>query len=511
MTMLRESYLCHLWAALCAVYDGSAVHRCLAAAGNWCSRQIDTSRILGVLCREGTVARSWGDSALCRLLTWLADLPARLLHRLYLALRPAFDGSFFAGLAFEMGRETAVAESWLIMLLWVIPFSRWNNAYSLMGFTALAVLFHAGAMSRRDFRLDLRTVGFYPVVLLGSVFLAVLFSYEPSASLRFLFYHISAALCVVVTVSAVRGEDDLKRLAAGGGVCVLASSLYGVYQRIQGVEVNISYVDLDANAGMPGRVESYFDNPNTFAEVLILLLPLVLALVLCSRRTVSRLAACGTFAVGLAALGMTYSRASWVGMACAMAVLVFLWKPKLIPAFAVLCAAAVPFLPDTIWHRILTIFGPADTTTSSRFPLYAAALEVIRSSPVSGAGLGTAALQDYIRDFNLYHGEAPFVHAHNLYLETWVELGVLGFASCFASLMWNIKRAARTVRHCAASGARTITCAGAAALCGAMVTGLADYLWNYPRVMCIFWFVFALTAAGAKVCMGRADGGEEAR
>ena len=154
---------------------------------------------------------------------------------------------------------------------------------------------------------------------------------SPFVSFRFLLYHISAALCVLVTVSAVRGGEDLKRLAAGGGVCVLASSLYGVYQRIQGVEVNISYVDLDANAGMPGRVESYFDNPNTFAEVLILLLPLVLALILCSRRPISRLAACGTFAVGLIALGMTYSRASWVGGACAMVVLVFLWKPKLLP------------------------------------------------------------------------------------------------------------------------------------------------------------------------------------
>ena len=41
---------------------------------------------------------------------------------------------------------------------------------------------------------------------------------------------------------------------------------------------------------------------------------------------------------------------------------------------------------------------------------------------------------------------------------------------------------------------------GCAALCGAMVCGLADYLWNYPRVMCIFWFVFALTIAGIKVC-----------
>ena len=81
--------------------------------------------------------------------------------------------------------------------------------------------------------------------------------------------------------------------------------------------------------------------PTPFAEVLILLLPLVLALILCSKRGISRVTACGVFAVGVLALGMTYSRASWVGMACAMVVLVFLWKPKLIPAFAVLCVVMV--------------------------------------------------------------------------------------------------------------------------------------------------------------------------
>ncbi len=505
MTLLRESYLYHLWTVLCAVYGDSAVHRCLVRLGGWCSRQIDSSRLLRVLCREGAVARAWEASALCRLLTAIVNLPVWLLHRLYLALRPAFDGSFFAGLAFEMGHETAIAQSWLIMLLWVIPFSRWNNAYTLLGFAALLVLFCAGAMPRERFRLDVRTVGFYPVVLFGSVFLAVLFSYEPSASFRFLFYHISAAACVLVTVSAVRGTEDLKRLAAGGGVCVLVSSLYGVYQRIQGVEVNESYVDMTVNAGMPGRVESYFDNPNTFAEVLILLLPLVLALILCSRHVASRLMACGVFAVGVLALGMTYSRASWVGMACAMAVLVFLWKPKLIPLFIALCVLMVPFLPSTIWNRVLTIFNPADSSTASRIPLYQAALEVIRTSPVSGAGLGTAAVQDFIRDYNLYHAEAPFVHAHNFYLQVWIEAGILGFAGFFGSMLWNIKRAAHTARHCAPSAARTITCAGCAALCGAMVCGLADYLWNYPRVMCIFWFVFALTAAGVKVCRGLAE------
>ena len=110
-------------------------------------------------------------------------------------------------------------------------------------------------------------------------------------------------------------------------------------------------------------------------------------------------------------------------------------------------------------------------------------------------------MQDYIRDFNLYHAEAPFVHAHNFYLQVWIEAGLLGFLGFVGSMLWNIKKAAHTVRHCAPSAARTITCAGASALCGAMVCGLADYLWNYPRVMCMFWFVFAMTIAGARLCL----------
>lgn len=500
MTLLRESYLYHLCLALCAAYEDSAVHRVLAAIGAWCGRQVDGSRVLRPLCREGAVARAWPDSCLCRGLTWLVNLPGRLLHWLYTTFQLTFEDSVFARLAFAMGEETAIAQSWCICLLWVIPYTYWNNAYSLMGFTLLLVLFHAGAMHRRDFRLDLANIGFYPLVLFGAMFLAVACSYAPSLSLRFLFYHISAALCVLVTVSAVRTAGDLKRLAAGGTVCVAVSSLYGIYQRIQGVEVSASTVDLKVNAGMPGRVVSIFDNANTFAEVLILLLPLVLALILCSKRLFSRLLACGVFVVGMAALGMTYSRASWVGGACAMAVMVFLWKPKLIPAFIALCCFAVPFLPTTILNRILTITNLSDSSTASRIPLLQAALEVIRSRPIRGAGLGTAAPQAYIADWNLYHADFPYVHSHNFYLEVWVEAGLLGAAGFVASMLWNIKRAARTVRRCPDSAARTITCAAAAALCGTMVCGLADYLWNYPRVMCIFWFVFAVALAGTKLC-----------
>lgn len=122
MEYLRESQLYALCAAVYAVYMDSALHRCLAALGIWCNRQIDGSRVLAVLCREGLWPGPGQTALLCRLLTGVVNFPAWLLHRLYLALKATFRDSFFANLAFEMGYETSVAQSWLIMLLWVIPF-----------------------------------------------------------------------------------------------------------------------------------------------------------------------------------------------------------------------------------------------------------------------------------------------------------------------------------------------------------------------------------------------------
>jgi O-antigen polymerase len=226
----------------------------------------------------------------------------------------------------------------------------------------------------------------------------------------------------------------------------------------------------------------------------------VLALFLTAKRWQWKVICAGIFCVGGMAMAMTYSRASWVGLAVSMAVFVFLWKPKLIPAFILLCVLAVPFLPTTVLNRILTITNTADSSTSSRVSLYKAAIEVIRRSPLTGAGLGTAATQTYIREFNLYHDKAPFVHSHNFYLEVWIQMGLLGVTGFVGSMLWNIKNAARAVRHSGPSVGRTVAAAAASAMCGAMVCGLADFLWNYPRVLVIFWFTFAMAIAGVKVC-----------
>ena len=500
MTLFRESLLYGLYLRLRGAYEESAARRMAYAFGEWVRRQCAESRVCAWISREGRLSGAWETSRACRILTTIVTFPGRALNRWHDAWNATFNDSVFARLAFSLGEGTAVAESWLITLLWIIPYDYWNNAWSLLAFALLLILFHAGAMRYRTFRLDLADIGFYPMIFFFVMVLSAPLSYAPDLSWRFLGYHLAAAVCVLVTVSAVRGVDDLKRLCAGATFCVGVSGVYGVIQRLRGVKVNIAYVDAKLNPDMPGRVQSYFDNPNTFGEFLVMLLPLALALVICSKSARGKVIAGFAWFFGLAALLMTYSRAGWVGFALSVALIVLLLRPTLIPPLIALCVIAVPFLPSAVWTRILTIFNFSDTTTSSRFPLYEAALELIKRAPLDGAGLGSDVVRQYIKDFRLYHGSAPFVHAHNLYLQVCIETGLLGAAAFIASILWNVKRGFRAVRRAAVGPARIITCAAASGVCGIALCAMADYPWHYPRVQVVFWFLFAMTLAGVKVC-----------
>lgn len=108
-------------------------------------------------------------------------------------------------------------------------------------------------------------------------------SYRSSLSFHYLFFHLTAALCVLVTVSAVEKPEHLMRLAGCVVAAMVVISLVGIQQGIEGVPVNASYTDMFANQGMPGRVYSWYENPNTFAQVLVMLMPLALALMVGSR------------------------------------------------------------------------------------------------------------------------------------------------------------------------------------------------------------------------------------
>ncbi len=479
-------------------YETSRFYRGLRRLFLGLGRKCGDSLILGACLREGVLARAWGESLCCRALTWLLSLPGILLRLMYRPFRGAFEESALMGLVFEAADGAALLESWLLLALWIIPFAQWDNGYHLMAFAPVLLLLWLRHMrTGRALRLD--KAGLYPLIFAFAAVIAIPLSHYPALSGRYLRYHIICMLCVLLTVSTPRSAKELKRFAFMGSAVVLVSAAWAVVQRIQGVEIVASYVDTTMNAGMPGRVQSYFDNPNTYAQVLVLLLPLAAALMLCAKRRLARFGALIALLAGILALGMTYSRASWLGCAAAAGIFLILWKPKLIPPLLVLAALCIPLLPETILNRFLTIGSAAsDSTVTSRFPLYQAGAEVLKASPLTGAGLGGDAVRQYILDRNIYPLMVYYAHLHNVFLEVWVEKGLLGLVSFLAAMLWGVKSMARSSRK-GAPEARIIASACCAGMAGTLLTGMVDYIWAYPRVMCIFWFVFALGLAAVRL------------
>lgn len=505
MQLIEGSLSCRffllVWQVLFHWYDNSLLAKAVRGISAWWKRWWHGSALVHFFFeKEGLLPRAWPDSLSCRLLTAILNLPVNILHWIYRKLQPAFDASFFAHAAFGMGEQVPLAAGWLMALIMVIPYEKWSNGYSFAAYVLLFLLGMAGGMRRKSLRMDVVHIGPYFICFFAAVALSWPLSAFPALSGRYLSYHITCFLCLLLLVSTIEEEGQLVRLAGFGTLGMAGASLLGIWQRVQGIEVNRSHVDLSVNTDMPGRIFSVYDNPNAFAEVLVLLIPVAIALLLGARSRWWKVVALGSTAVGAAAILMTYSRASWVGLAFAALVFVFLWNRKLLPALFLLAAACVPFLPASILNRVLSIFNSGDSSTSSRVPLYQGAIKAVQASPITGAGLGGDAVRQFIKEYGLYHGHAPFTHSHNMVLQLWLEHGLLGMAAFMVGCWNGLKRAAKAILlpNCPPQ-VRMITLGAASGVAGSLVCGLADYLFTYPRVMLIFWFTLSLMLAGVKL------------
>lgn len=160
----------------------------------------------------------------------------------------------------------------------------------------------------------------------------------------------------------------------------------------------------------------------------------------------------GATAFPLAVLVFTKSRGAWLGLPTGLAVLVILrWSRWGSAAVLVIFLAVSVFLASHIdlAQDLLAGGGAYSTITSlqGREEIWTRAIAQIKDFPLTGMGMGTfpqvsRALYPY---FILTTGENP--HAHNLYLQIAVDLGLLGLAVWFVMALvvtrcaWQVYRA----------------------------------------------------------------------
>lgn len=499
MELIETSLIWRLCAYLCAAARESAICRALERFVAALVRGARESVICRFLWREGAVAKAWPHSLTCRVGTGLLNLPVALLQWLYKVGKPVWDGSLVFRAVTSLGGLTWMWLGLLALVMLVAPHEMWNNVYGLLGAAAVTALFVVRAMRDRESRLAPDKLGpyaaLYMVVICGTLISGLSFG----LSLRFFLFHLTGFLIALLAVSAVRRVEQLQMMCALAVTGLTVAALYGCYQGVVGVEVDPSLQDMVLNVGMPGRAYSFFDNPNNFAELIVMLLPLDAALFLNARTVRGKVVALFAAAAGLAAIGYTLSRSGWIGLAVAACVFLLLWNWRLLPVVAVVALMAIPFLPESIWNRILTIGNMKDTSTSYRFAIYGASENLMADYWWRGVGLGNDVMRKVFQTYPpMFDGNYP-IHTHNNYLQMWGETGILGFLVYLGMLGYQVKSGAKAFCASADRRLKNLLAAALAGFCGILVIGLAEYTWFYPRNMFIYFFLFGVIAAGVKL------------
>lgn len=382
------------------------------------------------------------------------------------------------------------------VLMMIVPGPMWNNAYAVIGAVLLCGLYYLVRLSGRDFGTDFKALPVSLVAFVVAIAGGVLITPVRSDGIRIALFFVSAILFAILIWGSVRDEKTLKVFVTFMVSALFIMCLYAVYQNFVGVPTDILLTDVNTNAGMPGRVYSTFDNPNNFAEVIVLIVPFVYAMIIASEHKFAKLFFVGVFAVCMAALAMSYSRSCYVAFAISTIIFALLYDWRLLLPLGIIALVCIPFLPHSVMNRILTIGSMEDTSNSYRIYLWEGVLKLVRHSGLTGIGIGPEAFAKAYPPFaNIWAAKAP--HSHMLYLELLVELGVVGVVSFLSFMFFALKKGLATFNRTGKTY-RCIIIAAISAFAGISFTACAEYIWFYPRVMFVFWIVVGILLASVR-------------
>jgi len=209
------------------------------------------------------------------------------------------------------------------------------------------------------------------------------------------------------------------------------------------------------------RVNSVFFDPNIFGRFLMLVMIGLAAVILDSKNGRTVAIATGVSAVLLAAMVMTLSQSSLLGLLAGFATLAALrWSARVVTVVAVLAAgaaiAAVVVLPAG--GKIASLKS-LNNQSSGRASLVRGGVDLFTARPVTGWGSGSFSVA-YKRE---QRAGAPsaVTASHTTPVTVAAEQGVIGFAAYIALLFFGLRTALRRARL---STARAAVSAGLVAL-----------------------------------------------
>lgn len=278
------------------------------------------------------------------------------------------------------------------------------------------------------------------LVLLG--FLAVAISWfarDQGQHVRSLVSLMGGVLVYYVCSYSVNSRDDLAVLMRTLWYVVAAVGAWGIIQAVLAYAgVVIGRVDYYYAFNPPLlRVSGTYRDPNAYAYCLLAGLPSMFMAFLSRQQTILPRRRLGILIL-LAAGGwaLSFSRGAWIGMATALAAIVWLWADQLARTMKmvfrglILTLGAVLLMKEVPQQLASFLIEMNPNSAYTHFDLWMVGLRVITEYPggVGFQGWTTFSYQQLIAENQK--------ELHNTYLQTGTALGVAGLAIYVAFLGW---------------------------------------------------------------------------
>jgi putative inorganic carbon (hco3(-)) transporter len=319
------------------------------------------------------------------------------------------------------------------------------------------------------------------MVLLVAGIISLMFLADPgrsSESLRVFRWTILFPV-VYFGVALLAIRSDTHRFLAGG-LFVAGAVLAGFIAIIDGIAGG------GISADQVTRVSGMAPHPNALAFVLerATVFSILIAIVFRSRLSSIWLSA-GVF---LAVVSIfTFSRGAIAAIAVAIVAILMLSQMRRIALYAfALAGGLVAAMAFTFPERILSLLRGG--SGSLRLELWRSAVAVIRDNPLFGLGPDQFLYQYLPRYVTPEAWPERFTsHPHNLLLDTWISLGIIGMVALgFLVFAWW-----KRTKSAIASRDQVAVAASGAILAGA-IHGMLDQGYFLPELAFSFWFLFFL-------------------
>lgn len=296
----------------------------------------------------------------------------------------------------------------------------------------------------RHRRLSLRggPVAIACVPLIGLMLLSITYAISAGPAIKETLKWMELLIVLLVVADMARDRANVSWLLAALLAAGAAEGLSGVFQVATGSG--------PAEFAVGGALRAFgdFGQPNPYAGYLATIVPLAALLVITPEagKRLRIFAALAALCL-LAGILLSQSRGAWLGLGIAGLVLMVVWSRRtralLVPASGVavlaLVAAAAGLLPQALVGRlgqVVEYFGVFDVQTVDVTPENFAVVErmahwqagwlMFLDNPWLGVGAGN--YPDAYPQYYLQEWVNPLGHAHNYYLNTLAELGVVGLA-----------------------------------------------------------------------------------